>query len=393
VTVLSPTEPGSARMRRAGWLVSERRLAEAEQEIVEALAEQPDDLRAHKLLALVRFRLGRLVEARESYQRVVEAAPEDAAARLNLGLIALKLERFVEAAEELEAAVRLRPDDTRAHGYLGHAYTRLGRSAEAGRAFRQAGQPELAAEAAPEPEPPAAEAQPPGPTAKAGQPLTGFVHSRLADNQNVYRLPLDDEAVVQSASLLAAVGEVAVEPARRRQRGQQTAAPLASPAGPFLACRGRGELWLAPTQPAGSLDALTLEEDVLFVRESCVLAFTGELVWESGAIPRCGVRLLHLRGNGQVVVDWAGRDVVALRLSEGQPLTLVAGRLCGWIGQIVVHLAAGQGASEQPLVACEGEGVLLIARNGQAGERVHQRAEPGHDGTGHPDPGRAAVHR
>src|SRR5688572_4279548 len=111
----SPTEPAAApdphaRMRRAGQLVSERRLGEAEVELVDALAQAPDDLRAHKLLALVRFRLGRLVEARASYRRVVDAAPDDAAARLNLGLIALKLERFEEAAEELAAAVRLRPD-------------------------------------------------------------------------------------------------------------------------------------------------------------------------------------------------------------------------------------------------------------------------------------------
>ncbi len=96
-----PAPDASARMRRAGQLVSERRLAEAEVEILEALGEAPDDLRAHKLLALVRFRLGRLVDARASYQKVVEAAPEDAAARLNLGLIALKLERFEEATDEL----------------------------------------------------------------------------------------------------------------------------------------------------------------------------------------------------------------------------------------------------------------------------------------------------
>jgi tetratricopeptide (TPR) repeat protein len=390
-------------MRRAGQLVSERRLAEAEVEIVEALTEIPDDPRAHKLLALVRFRLGRLVAARESYRRVVDAAPDDAPSRLNLGLIALKLERFEEAADELAAAVRLRPDDTRALAYLGHAQARLGRASEAARTFRQAGQPGLAAEieshatrelgspfdARNDQEAPLAE----GP--QTGQALTGFVHARLLDPDTaagaapggVYRLPLAAEAYVQAASLLAAVGEVAVEPARRRQRGQLTAAPLAGPAATFLACRGEGELWLTPAQPAGSLDALDLEEDVLFVREASVLAFSGDLVWESGAIPRSDVRLLHLSGSGRVLVDWAGRDVVALRLLQGRPLTVSAARLCGWIGHLAINLAPGA------MVACEGEGVLLIARNGQAGERIYQRAEPGHDGAGHPDPGRAALHR
>jgi uncharacterized protein (AIM24 family)/cytochrome c-type biogenesis protein CcmH/NrfG len=415
-----------AHMRRAGLLVSERRLAEAELEILEALAEIPDDLRAHRLLALVRFRLGRLLEARESYRRVVAAAPDDAAARLNLGLIALKLERFAEAAEELGAAVALRPDDPRPLGYLAHACARLGRTAEAARLFRQAGQPDLASEiesplsAASQPPPP-----PPGDAAGSGRALADFLHGRLVDGdlvarngapvEGVYRLVLGEpgtagparpwpgvvEAHVQARALLAAVGTIAVEPARRRQRGQVTAAPLASDGAVFLACRGRGELWLTPVSPVLRLDALTLEEDVLFVRESSVLAFSGQLVWESGAIPRSGVRMLHLHGSGAVVVDWLGRDVVAIRLAEGQPLTVPLHRVCGWMGRLVLHLqqagrlpdAGGGHPSDPALVGCEGEGVLLIARNGQTGERVHQRAESGHDGTGHPDPGRSHLHR
>ena len=104
-----------AHMRRANSLVAERRLADAELEIVRALEGDPDDLQALKLLALVRFRLGRLEEAGEAYRQVTSAAPGDAAARMNLGLIALKLERFEEAAAELETALRLRPDDQRAH--------------------------------------------------------------------------------------------------------------------------------------------------------------------------------------------------------------------------------------------------------------------------------------
>jgi hypothetical protein len=375
-----PDTSAGARLRRAGQLVSERRLAEAEVEIVEALAEVPDDLRGHKLLALVRFRLGRLVQARESYRRVVQAAPQDAAARLNLGLIALKLERFEEAAEELAVAVRLRPDDARTLAYLGHAQARLGQATEAA-SDRILDQPREEAPAEPQP---------------AGQPLTAFVHARLLDtaapgaapaSAGVYRLPLATQACVQSACLLAVVGEIAVEPARRRQRGQVTAAPLAAPAGAFLFCRGTGELWLTPSAPAGSLDALDLEEDVLFVREASVLAFSGDLVWESGAIPRSDVRLLHLSGTGRVVVDWAAREVVALRLSQGRPLTVSADRLCGWIGHLAIDPAPGA------MVGCEGEGVLLIARNGQAGERIHQRAEPGHDGAGLPHPGGAVLHR
>ena len=64
-------------------------------------------MRVLKLLALVRFKLGRLTEARQVYREASDIAPEDYAVRLNLGLIALKMEFFSEAALELEAAVRL----------------------------------------------------------------------------------------------------------------------------------------------------------------------------------------------------------------------------------------------------------------------------------------------
>src|SRR5262245_64168186 len=103
-------------LRRAGDFVGARRLPEAELEILRALSLFPRDLRALKLLALVRFKLGRLAEAREVYRTALGVVPDDPAVRLNLGLIALKLEWFAEAVPELEAVTRLRPDDLRAWG-------------------------------------------------------------------------------------------------------------------------------------------------------------------------------------------------------------------------------------------------------------------------------------
>jgi hypothetical protein len=145
---------------------------------------------------------------------------------------------------------------------------------------------------------------------------------------------------------------------------------------------------------------LELEEDVLFLRRELVAAFTGDLVWDAGAVPCTRLSVLHFHGSGRLVVDWRGADVVALRLGEGQPLLLAEGRILGWIGRLVAQAAPGGGGPGGPaalagaaLVACEGEGVLLIARHGQAVEPVHQRTEPGDDGAGHPDPLGAAVHR
>lgn len=89
-----------ARLRRTSELVTAQRLPEAESELLVAQGLSPRDLRVLKLLALVRFKLGRLAESRQVYREASEVAPDDPTIRLNLGLIALKLDSFAEAALE-----------------------------------------------------------------------------------------------------------------------------------------------------------------------------------------------------------------------------------------------------------------------------------------------------
>jgi len=103
-----------------------QRLPEAELQLLRAQADAPHDLRVLKLLALVRFKLGRLAEARQIYREAAQIAPEDAAIRLNLGLIALKLDWFDEAVTELETTGAPASDDRRAWSYLGYACARTG---------------------------------------------------------------------------------------------------------------------------------------------------------------------------------------------------------------------------------------------------------------------------
>jgi len=130
----------------AADLVGERRFREAEVEVLRALSITPADLRGLKLLALVRFKLGRLDEARALCREIAAAAPRDAGVRLKLGLIALKLDRVDESVQELELASRLAPDDKRPWNYLGFAYARRGERARAAAAFRRAGSEAMAAE-------------------------------------------------------------------------------------------------------------------------------------------------------------------------------------------------------------------------------------------------------
>jgi tetratricopeptide (TPR) repeat protein len=436
MVVETPAARFRVHMRRANALVAEGQLGPAEGEIVSSLVAVPDDLRALKLLALVRFRLGRLAEAGEAYRRVTEAAPDDAAARLNLGLIALKLESFEEAARELAVAVERRPDDKRALGYLAYALARQGQRAEAAVVFRRAGQPDVAAQleaqlaaeaaavaaaaaggqaadatvadedadrtvvlAAIPPEPGAnAEA-----VAGAGVALASFVLDRMITPESlpagapylatdVLRLAVDGEAMVSAVAVLAVDGDLALGLARRRRRGRETGEVFISGGVPFYRCRGRGELWLSAGRPGGALQAIDLEEDILFLRESLVRGILGPLVWDTGSVPRTALQVMHFHGTGRLLLDWGGADVLAVRLTQPRRLVVPERRLLGWLGGVVAQAALG-GEVGASLVACEGEGVLLIARHGESREPVHEPAQSGHDGAGRPDPGDALLHR
>ncbi len=139
-------EAFAAHLRRAADLVSARRLPEAETAVLQGLELAAGDLRARKLLALIRFRLGRFDEAEVVLRDLLIEAPDDPAVHLNLGLVALKLDRFADAATALQTATGLRPDDRRALGYLGYAWAKLGDRARAADAFARAGQDQLAVE-------------------------------------------------------------------------------------------------------------------------------------------------------------------------------------------------------------------------------------------------------
>ncbi len=134
------------RLGSAAEMVGAGRFREAEVEILRGLSIAPSDLRALKLLALVRFKLGRLDEARAVCREIAATLPRDPGIRLKLGLIALKLDRIDESVQELETSARLAPHDLRAWSYLGFAYARRGDHLRAAAAFRRAGQEHHAAE-------------------------------------------------------------------------------------------------------------------------------------------------------------------------------------------------------------------------------------------------------
>jgi len=433
----------------AADMVGGRRFREAEVEVLRALSITPSDLRALKLLTLVRFKLGRLDEARALCRELAATLPADPGIRLKLGLIALKLERIDESVHELELAARLAPDDLRAWNYLGYAYTRRGERARAAEAFRRAGQEALAIEteregsgrweqavlapvrveseasgprgagngsgsgrvAAPVGATPSApyepafdhsmqlpslplqalapdtreprvdpDRPPTGPRTGSGGlpvvPLVGYAVSRLAPPTEqaswvgaAARLSISEGAFVRADAVVACSGAaVRWEEAFQRQRGRATQERLGRDGGAFSRLSGRGELFVGA--PYGHLVPLLLEDDILYLRQDCVVAFEGSVVWEHGHVPRAPVAMLQFRGKGLVVICVRG-EPGAIKVSPEKPAHVTTKYLLGWIGRVVARgggLATGGRASESKPITCEGEGVVLfdVEREGRS---------------------------
>ena len=398
----------------AADMVGRRRFREAEVEVLRALSIVPSDLRALKLLALVRFKLGRLDEARAVCREIAATLPRDVGIRLKLGLIALKLDRVDESVHELELAAQLAPDERRAWSYLGFAYARRGERGRAAAAFRRAGQEDHAAEAeqgvlagrgalaaavSGEDEPgvetrlavhdpvthPDRDSAAPSMRSRARvspvASLVDHVASWLAPAADeavragaTVRLPISDGApvYVRQDGAVACGGAVHHQSAYRHVRGRTAPVRLAAvveggAAVPFLVLHGSGEVFVAA--PAGRLVSLELEDDTLYVREDRVLAFEGTLAWESGVLPRSGLRMLQFRGRGLVALALAG-EPGAMRVAPEHAVFVSPSALLGWAGRVVGlggggvpgDAVAGETAPAGVLlgITCEGEGVVLM---------------------------------
>jgi uncharacterized protein (AIM24 family) len=209
---------------------------------------------------------------------------------------------------------------------------------------------------------PAAEPLEPVPVELAPVPLLGFVLSRLglgtsprAPHGEALRLGVGDEAYVRAGAALAAVG-VRFEPAFRRAQGRRSAEPLDAGGAPFFRLVGPGDVWVAGAP--GRWQAVSLEDDILYVREDRVLAFDGGVSWEAGAVPGDGLRMLQFRGRGCVVLR-LDSPPLAVKVTEDRPALVGREHLIGWVGRLVTHRQRSAGPSPFEL-ACQGEGVVLF---------------------------------
>ncbi|AFY95679.1 tetratricopeptide repeat protein [Chamaesiphon minutus] len=95
---------------RAWILMGSNRFERSEQEIRKHLSENPDDARAHTMLAMCLFDLSRHDEAIESAKKAIELVPENPYPYWVLGFLYIRLQQLDPAEEYLSEAIELNPE-------------------------------------------------------------------------------------------------------------------------------------------------------------------------------------------------------------------------------------------------------------------------------------------
>jgi hypothetical protein len=176
-------------------------------------------------------------------------------------------------------------------------------------------------------------------------------------------------------------GDLAYEPAMRRSRGHQTDDAFDYGGAPLHVVTGAGYVIALPGDRV--FTAVTLDDDIFYLREDLVFAFEASLRWENGNIPGLRGRLpvVQFRGDGSVALRTA-KPLVRVKLPAQGVLFVDATRLAGWIGRVIPRAVVppSGGPMGDMCVECTGEGIVLVDPIGDPGglapPRVIERAGP-----------------
>ena len=156
-------------------------------------------------------------------------------------------------------------------------------------------------------------------------------------------------------------GDLAYEPATRRSRGHQTEDKFDHGGSQVHAVTGTGYLIALPGDK--KFTAVTLDDDILYLREDLVFAFDPSLRWENGNVPglRGKLPVVQFRGDGAVAMR-TGKPLVRIKLPQQGVVFVEAARLAGWIGRVIPRavMPAAGGPIAGVCVECTGEGVVLL---------------------------------
>lgn len=156
-------------------------------------------------------------------------------------------------------------------------------------------------------------------------------------------------------------GDLGYELTMRRSRGHNTEEPFDYGGSQLRAVTGRGYLIAVPGKHAFS--AVSLDDDILYVREDLVFAFAASLRWENGNVPglRGKLPIVQFRGDGALTLRLV-RPLVRVKLPAQGVVFIDAERLAGWIGRVIPRAVVppAGGPLGTMCVECTGEGIVLI---------------------------------
>jgi Flp pilus assembly protein TadD len=156
-------------------------------------------------------------------------------------------------------------------------------------------------------------------------------------------------------------GELEYEPTTRRSRGHQTEEKFDFGGSRMHAVSGAGYLIAVPGDK--SFTAVSLDDDIFYLREDLVFAFEDTLRWENGNVPglRGKLPVVQFRGDGAIAIRTT-EPLVRVKLPAQGVLLVAAMRLAGWIGRVIPRAVVPptDGPMGEVCVECTGEGVVLI---------------------------------
>jgi uncharacterized protein (AIM24 family) len=156
-------------------------------------------------------------------------------------------------------------------------------------------------------------------------------------------------------------GDLSYEVAMRRSRGHETKDRFDFGGTPLHAVSGSGYLVAVPGKHTFS--AVTLDDDILYLREDLVFAFQSTLRWESGNVPgmRGKLPVVQFRGDGALAVRLT-QPLVRVKLASSGVVFVDAERLAGWIGRVIPRAVVppADGPMGAMCVECTGEGIVLV---------------------------------
>jgi Flp pilus assembly protein TadD len=185
-----------------------------------------------------------------------------------------------------------------------------------------------------------------------------------------------DRVLTRLEGVHATGGDLTYEPATRRSRGHQTADRFDYGGAQLHTVTGQGYLIAVPGKRA--FTAVTLDDDILYLREDLVFAFDASLRWENGNVPGLRGRLpvVQFRGDGAVALR-SEQALVRVKLPPAGIVFVDAARLAGWIGRVIPRAVVPPSGSPMGdvCVECTGEGVVLVDPVGDPGMQLAIPAE------------------